>query len=59
MMEYAVTLLPLPLSPTMPSTFPFSRKKETPSTALTSPASVKKEVLRLLTSSSAMMILLS
>src|SRR5262245_25155356 len=48
-----VTLLPLPDSPTMPSVFPFSMLKLTPSTALTIPSSVSKYVFRSLTSSSA------
>ena len=37
-----VTLLPQPDSPTMPSVFPFSTEKLTPSTALTTPSSVRK-----------------
>ena len=44
--EYAVTLLPEPLSPTMPSVFPISRLNEMPFTAWTTPCSVGKEVLR-------------
>ncbi len=52
MMEYAVTDLPEPDSPTIPSTFPRSRLKETPLTALTSPASVKNDVCRSFTSRS-------
>ena len=48
-----VTLLPEPDSPTMPSVFPFSTENETPSTALTMPSSVRKYVLRSLTSSRA------
>ncbi len=43
--------MPLPLSPTMPSTLPLSRLKLTPLTAFTSPDGVKKEVWRSLTSS--------
>jgi hypothetical protein len=41
-----VTLLPQPDSPTMPSVFPFSTPKLTPSTALTTPSSVRKLVRR-------------
>ena len=41
-----VTLLPQPDSPTIPSVLPFSIEKETPSTALTIPSSVRKCVLR-------------
>ena len=37
-----VTLLPQPDSPTMPSVFPFSTEKLTPSTAFTTPSSVAK-----------------
>src|SRR5262249_45003673 len=48
-----VTLFPLPDSPTMPSVFPFSTLKLTPSTALTIPSSVSKYVFRSITSSSA------
>src|SRR3954467_8759869 len=51
MMESAVTLLPQPDSPTMPSVRPASSSKLTPSTARNSPASVAKCVLRFLTSS--------
>ena len=46
-----VTLLPQPDSPTMPRVWPFSTEKLTPSTALTMPSSVRKCVLRSLTSS--------
>jgi hypothetical protein len=42
MMEKPVTVLPEPLSPTSPSTLPLSTAKETPSTARTTPARVKK-----------------
>ena len=49
--EYAVTDLPEPDSPTIPKTFPLSRKNETPLTAFTSPASVKNEVFKSFTSS--------
>ena len=42
--ESMVTLLPLPLSPTMPSTSPRFTLKDTPPTALTSHAGVKKDV---------------
>src|SRR5256714_2806509 len=48
-----VTLLPEPDSPTMPSVWPFSTEKLTPSTAFTIPSSVRKWVLRSLTSSRA------
>src|SRR5918994_261403 len=51
MTESAVTLFPLPDSPTIPSVSPGSSEKETPSTALTTPSWVLKCVLRLLTSS--------
>src|SRR5919199_6156327 len=48
-----VTLLPEPDSPTIPSVSPFSIENETPSTALTTPSSVRKCVLRSRTSRSA------
>src|SRR5688500_6187814 len=51
MMERAVTLLPLPDSPTIPIVSPASSENETPSTALTTPSWVRKCVLRLFTSS--------
>jgi hypothetical protein len=51
MMERAVTLLPLPDSPTIPIVSPGSSENETPSTALTTPSWVLKYVLRLFTSS--------
>src|ERR671913_1379645 len=51
MMERAVTLLPLPDSPTIPKVSPASSENETPSTALTTPSWVLKYVLRLFTSS--------
>jgi hypothetical protein len=51
MIESAVTLLPLPDSPTIPNVSPGPREKETPSTAFTTPSGVLKCVLRLLTSS--------
>ncbi len=51
MMERAVTLLPLPDSPTIPSVSPASSENETPSTAFTTPSWVLKWVLRLFTSS--------
>ena len=41
-----VTLLPLPDSPTIPSTSPRLSSKDTPPTAFTSPTGVKKEVRR-------------
>ncbi len=53
MIESAVTDLPQPDSPTIPSVRPFSTWKETPSTAWTTPSRVKKCVLRSLTSRSA------
>src|SRR5580765_8414012 len=53
-----VTLLPEPDSPTMPSVLPFSTLKLTPSTALTTPSSVRKWVRRSLTSSRATLRLL-
>src|SRR3984893_11467974 len=46
----AVTLFPQPDSPTMPSVSPGKSSKLTLRTALTSPSSVKKDVLRFLTS---------
>ena len=42
MIESDVTLLPEPLSPTMPSVRPSSRRKESWSTARTTPSSVWK-----------------
>ena len=50
MIELAVTLLPQPLSPTMPRVWPFASAKSTPFTACTTPLSVKKCVFRLRTS---------
>src|SRR5260370_41027916 len=47
--DCAVTLLPQPLSPTMPSVFPGETSNEAPSTALVVPSSWKKMVLRFLT----------
>jgi len=41
-MAFIVTLLPQPLSPTMPTTCPGCTSKLTPSTARTSPSSRKK-----------------
>ena len=41
-MDWAVTLLPQPLSPTMPRVFPAWTSKLAPSTALTVPSSGKK-----------------
>src|SRR4051812_14531153 len=52
MMLSAVTLLPQPDSPTIPSVRPLPRLKSTPSTARTSPSSESKTVVRPLTSSS-------
>ena len=46
MMDFAVTLLPEPDSPTMPSVSPGRSVKLTPSTARTTPASVKNQVCR-------------
>src|SRR5437868_10972202 len=54
MIESAVTLLPQPDSPTMPSVRPRSSRRLTPSTARTSPCSPRNEVWRLLTSSRAL-----
>ena len=48
-----VTDLPQPDSPTMPSVLPGSTLNVTPSTALTTPSSVRKYVRRSLTWSSA------
>src|SRR4051794_34980638 len=53
MIESAVTLLPQPDSPTMPSVRPRSRRKSTPSTARTSPRSPSKAVRSPRTSSRA------
>jgi hypothetical protein len=52
-MPRLVTLLPDPDSPTMPSVFPRSTVKDSPSTALTSPSSVGKWMTRSLTSTNA------
>ena len=49
--DCAVTLLPQPLSPTMPSVFPGNTSKVAPSTALVVPSSWKKRVQRFLTES--------
>ena len=57
--EKPVTVLPDPLSPTKPSTSPVCSVKETPSTALTTPARVKKCVARSQTSSSGDVIVAS
>ena len=46
MIDFAVTLLPEPDSPTMPSVSPGRSVKLTPSTARTTPASVKNQVCR-------------
>ena len=51
MIDSAVTLLPQPDSPTMPSVRPASRPKLTPSTAANSPPSIVKRVVRSRTSS--------
>ena len=53
MIESAVTDLPQPDSPTIPSVLPFSSEQLTPSTARTVPSRVKKCVRRSLTSRSA------
>ncbi len=53
MIESAVTDLPQPDSPTIPSVLPTSTSNETPSTAWTAPSRVKKYVFRFATSSSA------
>src|SRR6266536_1323462 len=58
MIENAVTDLPHPDSPTIPSVVPRSTLKVTPSTACTSPSRVLKYVRRSLTSSSAIQELL-
>src|SRR5579872_4425278 len=50
---------PLPDSPAMPSTCPFSNEKETSSTACTSPSLVAKYILRSFTSRRAKQIFLS
>src|SRR3984893_14144277 len=54
MMESAVTLWPLPLSPTSPRISPSSRSNETPFTARTVPRSVANRVFRLRTLSRGM-----
>src|SRR6202035_3014269 len=46
MIDFAVTLLPEPDSPTMPSVSPGRNEKLTPSTARTTPVSVKNHVCR-------------
>ena len=48
MTESAVTLLPQPDSPTMPSVSPAAIEKLTPSTARVTPSSAKKYVRRLI-----------
>ena len=52
MIESTLTVLPDPDSPTIPISLPGATEKLTPSTARTSPASVKNEVRSDLTSSS-------
>src|SRR6185437_2310615 len=52
MIDSAVTDLPQPDSPTIPSVLPLSTVRSTPSTARTTPARVKKWVRRSSTSSS-------
>src|SRR2546428_11739558 len=54
--DSAVTLLPQPDSPPMPSVSPGKRSKLTPSTACTTPSSVKNCVLRSLTCSTGAVI---
>src|SRR3546814_3095406 len=49
-MEKPVMVLPLPDSPTRPSTSPLPTRNDTPSTAFTTPSRVKKCVARSLTS---------
>src|SRR5882672_9929239 len=51
-MDLAVTLLPQPLSPTIPSVAPGYKSKLTPSTAFTSPSSCGKYVFKFRTDSS-------
>ena len=51
MIESTLAVFPDPDSPTIPSNFPGATEKLTPSTARTSPASVKNEVRNDLTSS--------
>ena len=51
MIDSAVTDLPQPDSPTIPSVWPGSIENEIPSTARTTPSRVKKCVFRSLTSS--------
>src|SRR6266851_918595 len=46
MMERQVMLLPLPLSPTRPSTSPSATESETPSTAFTTPSARRNTVRR-------------
>src|SRR5215470_4979943 len=57
--DIIVTLLPEPDSPTMPRVSPSETLKETPSTARTTPSSVRKLTLRSLTSSSGSLMTLS
>src|SRR5262249_24487556 len=52
-MEFAVTDLPQPLSPTIATVSPRSTTNETPSTARLTPSGVRKCVCRFSTSSSA------
>ncbi len=52
MIERDRIVLPEPDSPTMPIVLPRSSVNDTPSTALTKPASVRNAVLRFSTSSS-------
>src|SRR5882757_3678631 len=55
--ESPVTVLPEPDSPTMPSTSPRATSNDTPSTAFTTPARVKKWTFRSSTASTADMML--
>src|SRR5579859_336225 len=54
--DSAVTLLPLPDSPTMPRTSPSARSNEAPFTACTTPRARRNSVLRSLTSSRGLFI---
>jgi hypothetical protein len=49
--DLIVTLLPQPLSPTMPTIWPGWTSKLTPSTAFAVPSSIMKKVFRLRTES--------
>src|SRR6185437_15653620 len=56
MIESALTDLPEPDSPTMPSVEPASSEYDRPFTAVTTPSSVRKVVRRFLTSSRGMQV---